>query len=409
MYLGLDLGIKTAHFAATADGANFEEGTVNLDGFPALLARFKPRAVGMEYTGRLAEQWSLVCFADALPCFILHSVTRKALNRLFRQTVKTDKADARTISRALRLWHDPATAAALTLPTDLFTDAYQTRAAWTLRALLADAEAWQKTRTAARARVLVAIRCQMPEREVLWTKLANDETPEEAFHKARAYALEHFGAEYDLLVSVPNVGPRLAVNLIAYLFPLERFNEKNTKGEDSTFRNIRRYVGYHPNKFQSGSIDRDKVPSGAGCRPLRGVLSMSGRGACVPNRTDRFARQYQRLKADGMKPGRAVYRVSLAILRVSVAVLRAGKPYTDTAPDAPPPPEPKPELPAHLVPQAEAARVLGVSRQAVGVSVKLGKLRSEEWNGKNYVIKRYLEAFATSRAARDSEKRKPKP
>lgn len=396
MYLGLDLAAKSAHYAATSNGGTYQQGTVTLETLPGLLDSLQPvAAVGMEYTGRLAEQWCLLCFARGLPAFILHSTLRKSLNNLHRQTAKTDKADALTICKNLRLWHDVGLRDHLGLPADLFTNAEETRTAWVLRALLADADAHKKQRTAAKLRYLSAHRVGMPERAALWLEAAKSPLPEHAISLARDYAREHFTRELDLLLGIPNVGDATALSIIAYLLPIERFEQAGKRGDDQTFRNIRRYCGLHPIKNQTGTTrDEEHEPVRRGCRPLRGALALCSRSAAHPNRTDPFARLYRSHVSKGMKPGKAVGRVATALLRVSVAILRSGRPFHDPLHPHAPPPEP---LPAHLLTQSEAARQLGTSRQRVHQLVTTGKLRTEEHDGKTYVIAKYLDAALLTR------------
>lgn len=400
-WLGLDIGAKQAHFAYTANGETYEQGVIEQEGFALLLDSLKPVAVGMEYSGRLAEPWFLIAFGKQVPAFIMHSVMRKSITRLQRQTAKTDKKDAESIARTLRLWHVPDLRRAIGLPADLFTDAEQTRTAWVLRALLADAEAHQKTRVAAKLRYGAAHRCGMPERAALWFEEANSKQntrPERAFAVAQEYCLTHFTAEYDLLCGIPHIGAKTAIVLIATLLPIERFNDGK-----NMFSKVKRYAGLHAKTEQSGtSINNTREKIGSGDRRLRASLRMCAFSVGNPRVAQSpFTALYKRLTQErGMKPAKAMNRVATALLRVAAAVLLSGKAFHD--PNAAPPP-PKEPIPDRLIMQSDAAREAECSRQRIGQLIAAGRLVGEAHDGKVYVTRESFDALMAKRKPKKPE------
>jgi len=378
MYLGLDLAAEKADWAATVDGQHFDTGTVRLSECPELLAALQPVAVAMEYTGRRAEAWSLCAekhsSADA---YILHSALRRSMVNLARQTTKTDKEDAINIARYLRLWHDPHRRREMALPSDLFTEAKQTRVAWTLRGLLAACDALTRERTKAKQRYIAARQMGLDHLAEIWYEHTKSKDPENALSLARDFAREHFSNELDLLLGVPHIGDKIALALIARLMPIERFTEFS-QGKDRTLRNIRRYVGFVPDYRQSGDTAKTERYYG-GQRVLKSLLFVGARSCATPSHTDQFAREYRARVQRGTQPGKAMYLVAVSLLSCAVAILRSGNHYVD--PDDPDNPKYRRKMkrPEYLLTQTEAAAKLGVSKQRVNTLIKNGRLKTETY------------------------------
>ncbi|WP_395146125.1 hypothetical protein, partial [Armatimonas sp.] len=254
-----------------------------------------------------------------------------------------------------------------------------------------DAAAVKKIRTAAKNRIAAAGFAGQEDRAAVWEGMAASTDAEEVFSLAVLFARSHFSVDLDLLLSIPHVGEVLAVQFIATLFPLSRF-EEDVNGEDRTVGNIRKYLRWSPRRIQTGvtkdSTRRDKAPA----HSLVGALYLAGMQAASRPESSAFARRIVARKERGVKPGHAVVRAADSLLRCCVAVLRSRKMYVD--PDGV---ESlvrtvlvKSEIPCHLVPRIETAEFFGVTRSRVGQLIFSGALDSEEWEGVRYVFRSAL-------------------
>ncbi|WP_395092060.1 sigma factor-like helix-turn-helix DNA-binding protein [Armatimonas sp.] len=397
MYLGLDLAAKKANWALWSEGKLVEEGEVTTVAFPKLLERLKPVACAMEWTGRLAIQWALMVEEHGTEAFIIHTNQRAAMCRLAGQSHKDDRADAQGIARYLFLWHDEYRRASLGLISSLFVPWPSIAQAWELRGLVADSETLKKLRVSAKLRVGAAERAGQTDRKKPWEDAAKSTGPEDAFALAVSFAQAQFPAEWELLLGVPHVGESLAVRLLAVLLPISRFEEE-VEGQDKTIENVRKYLRWSPRREQTGTTTNRTVRAKLPSHPVVGSLYLAGMVAASYPDLSKFGRQITARKARGITPGKAVRRTADSLLRCCVAILRSGEPYHD--PDQA---ERVVELsreqrrPGHLVTQAEAARLMGVSRERVRQLVNAGTLRAEEHEGKWHPILKYVELWESAK------------
>ena len=136
LYLGLDVQSDVSSFSLlTSDRADKpQNGRVNLDGFPKLLEDAAPSFLACEFTGRLAIPYARLAQAAGMKVYFLDTVSRSAYTRLFGQTSKTDKQDAKTIAQVFRRWAEHESE--YQMRPHLFLDADMVEDAWTLRAML---------------------------------------------------------------------------------------------------------------------------------------------------------------------------------------------------------------------------------------------------------------------------------
>lgn len=390
LYLGLDVQADISSYTLlTSDRATKpSHGRVNLDGFPKLLQDTRPRFLACEFTGRLAVPYARIASAHNVKVYYLDTVSRAAYTRIFGQTSKTDKQDAKTIAAVFRRWAEHEQE--YTMNPHLFLDAEMVEDAWLLRAMLYELKSLRRFQVSASLKAQIAERTLLPDVASRWTDIAAALPLKAADLEVAAYATQHFPQEMELLRTIPGVGPVLAPWIIAILNPVHRFE---------TYPQAKRYIGMNPRQNDSGAKQGKQKVSRTGNSTLRGLLYIAAISQ-VPRDT-RFADLFKRKIAAGMPGKKAtvavaedIFCVAEDIFCVAYHILKTGQPYHDPARPAPPPPEAKPD---HLVPQAEAARLLGISRQAVSQQVHSGKLRAEEWHGKQYVVVKYLELAVAAR------------
>ena len=395
-YLGIDLAShKPSVYAVTRDGQEFETGTVALENLPELLAQIRPEAVAAEHTGALAEKWMRVVEGAGYEFYLIHSTERKGLNRVAHQAHKDDKRDAITIARMIRMWHNPETRRLVAIHKDIFLRMADVAKAWELRGLLRAMNAQTRNRTEAKQRLAAATATERKYLAQCWEQQAKSKIPEEAEQGAMAFAKEYFAHELELLLSMPGIGNRTALWLIATLCPIERFVEygpgfrlrsKDSAqvGKDLTFGNVKRYLGLNPRVHQSGESAKAEFIQRLGAKPVRAnlyvsamkTLQLEGLPQTVTFYEAKEKREAKPKGQRGQSQGRKlVVRIALRQLRVAVAILRSGQPYRGPGERVAPE---KWQPPAHLISQAEAARLLGVSRQWVGQLVSNGDLQTEQ-------------------------------
>lgn len=377
LYLGLDVQADISSFTLlTSDRADKpNNGKVRLDGFPQLLQDSKPQFLACEFTGRLAVPYARIAKAHGVKVYYLDTVSRAAYTRIFGQTSKTDKQDAKTIAAVFRKWAEHETEYAMN--PHLFLDAEMVEDAWLLRAMLYEVKKLRQFQTSCKLKAQIAERTQLPDITQRWRNIADMLPVKEADAEASNYARQMFPHEMELLLTIPGIGDVLAPWIIAILQPSHRFG---------TYAKAKRYIGMNPRQNDTGNKTGKQKISRLGNAALRGLLYLSALGQV--GKDTRFGDLYRRKVAAGMPGKKAVVAVAESIFSTAYHVLKSSRPYHDPARPAAPPAE---TLPLHLIPQADAARQLGVSRQAVSLQVKSGKLRAEEWQGKFYVVIKYLE------------------
>lgn len=381
MYLGLDVQADISSYTLQPQNPTEKpsHGRVNLDGFAQLLQDAKPRFMACEFTGRLAVPYAKLARAHGIPCYFLDTVSRAAYTRIFGQTSKTDKQDARTIAAVFRRWAEHESE--YTMNPHLFLDSEVVEDAWQLRAMLAEAKKVKQFQVSCQLKAQIAERTHLPDIQARWGRIAAALPVKEVDGEVADFAREKFSAEMEVLQTIPGIGAVLAPWLIATLHPVSRFD---------TYWKAKRYIGMNPRQNDTGKkIGKQKI-SRTGSAALRGLLYIAALSQIggQTGRQSRFSDLYNRKKAAGMPGKKAVVAVAESILTVAFYVLKTGQPYHD--PTRPPAPAPE-ERPAHLMTQSEVARALGLSRQAISLQVKSGKLRAEEWQGKLYPVRKYVD------------------
>lgn len=386
VYMGLDVGYPEAHWHTTSDGETFVGGKVHIDQFAQLTTELAVNVLGCEYTGRLAEPWIVSAAEKGMESYFYHTAERKAVNRISKQRQKTDERDSRGIARTLRIWHTLELRRAVGFYDDMFINANVVWNAWTLRGLLASAEQLRRLEVASGNRILTAKRVLRDEVAKQWEGIRKLANPEPSWEAVREWRDKHFAQEYDLLTKIDGVGEVTASHLIAALCPVERFPDR---------QHVEAYVGFLPVVAQSGKANKKHKQARSGNPTLRGKLYM----AVMQNITkdggkmtvlgQYYQRRLNALSAADLKRRGARVPIMLAtgrkLLRIAYTImLRHEEPHNPYARPAPPP---KPLMPQHLMSQADYGREAGISRQLVCHRVKTGKLSTEEWEGKNYIVR----------------------
>jgi len=389
VYLGLDVQADISSYTLLSQdrAQKPSHGRVNLDGFPQLLDDTHARFLACEFTGRLAVPYARAAKAHGVQTFYLDTVSRAAYTRIFGQTSKTDKQDAKTIAAVFRRWAEHEQEYAMN--PHLFLDAEMVEDAWLLRAMLYELKQLRRFQVSAQLKAQIAERTLLPDVASRWSAIAAALPLKAADQEVAAYAAQHFDQEMKLLLTIPGVGPVLGAWIIAIVAPIHRFE---------TYPKTKRYIGMNPRQQDSGAKQGKQKVSRTGNSTLRGLLYLSAIGQV--GKDTRFGDLYQRKATAGVPGKKAAVAVAEDIFCVAYYILKSGRPYHDPARPAAPAPELKPE---HLVTQAEAARRLDVSRQAVGLMVKEGRLRAQEWNGRQHVVLKYLDIMAEQRKQEKEE------
>lgn len=244
LYLGLDVQADVSSFTLlTSDRADKpNHGKVRLDGFPQLLQDSRPRFLACEFTGRLAVPYARVAKAHGVKVYYLDTVSRAAYTRIFGQTSKTDKQDAKTIAAVFRRWAEHEQE--YQMNPHLFLDAEMVEDAWLLRAMLYEVKKIRQFQVSCQLKAQIAERTELPDVAARWTRIGEAMPTKEADSEVAAYAAEHFPQEMDLLQTIPGIGPTLAPWIIAILQPSSRFD---------TYWKAKRYIGFNPRQNESGA------------------------------------------------------------------------------------------------------------------------------------------------------------
>lgn len=393
MYLGLDIGATSAHYATSRDGKTYAEGKIDVDAFAAFLKQKRNvQAIGLEYTGGLAMKWAHAAQASGIPIFYIHSNDRAAYMRIAQQRDKTDERDCRTIARLLFLWAEPERRNALRLPLTLFVDAKLVQKAWNLRGLLNAGQVAKRDQRACLNRVITAERCASTEMATFWKNKGDYNANEvnELTARASTYAQEMYPAEFANLQTIPGIGPITALNILSAIMPVERFED---------VAKAVAYVGLDPVSRKTGTTMNFVRASNKGNPRVKAALWMAALGQV--ERQNAYSRYYRRkVEIEHKEPKQVLVAIQAKMFRTAFAILRNGQPYQDkTAPkpeaqlDLPfsepafrpkivAKPDPTPEW---AMIQSEYARRLGVSKQRVSQLVKAGKLPTVTIGERTYI------------------------
>jgi hypothetical protein len=130
----------------------------------------------------------------------------------------------------------------------------------------------------------------------------------------RAHCQTNYRKDYDLLRSVPGIGPITAANIIAEIGDLRRF---------SSFKKLSGYIGIAPGMYCSGDNERTL---GATPRSNRIVRSLIVESSWVAIRMDPALQKYFRKHA-GKDTKAAIFKVSHKLLSRIHAVIKSEIPY----------------------------------------------------------------------------------
>ncbi len=143
-----------------------------------------------------------------------------------------------------------------------------------------------------------------------------EETLQALEKEAEDLALQYAPREYELLLSIPGVGRRLACAILGILSPLTRF--RNGK-------ELASFLGLAPQIDQSGKRKERAWLSKRGNPFLRKLLFLSALSASRFNEQCRVL--YERLLSRGKPKKVALIAVANKLLRQIFAILRSGIPY----------------------------------------------------------------------------------
>lgn len=131
--------------------------------------------------------------------------------------------------------------------------------------------------------------------------------------------------EAQLLTTIPGIGELTAVTLVAYLCPIDRFNN---------MEEVTAYAGLVPTSYQSA----DRAYHGRVRRDCNGLLRWVLIEACWSHRrfdpkgdVAKFARRISRRRGQG----KGMVAASRKLLRVICAILKEKRPYSSHAPGEP--------------------------------------------------------------------------
>ena len=143
-----------------------------------------------------------------------------------------------------------------------------------------------------------------------------EETLQALEREAEDLALQYAPREYELLLSIPGVGRRLACAILGILSPLTRF--RNGK-------ELASFLGLAPQIDQSGKRKERAWLSKRGNPFLRKLLFLAALSASRFNEQCRVL--YERLRSRGKPKKVALIAVANKLLRQIFAILRSGIPY----------------------------------------------------------------------------------
>lgn len=130
----------------------------------------------------------------------------------------------------------------------------------------------------------------------------------------RKYVNTHYTNDYRLLMTIPGVGPTIAIGILTELGDIRRFNK---------FDQLSRFVGLVPSIYSSGEMTQVRGLTYRSKGLLRSYLIES---AWVSVRRDPTMQDYYRSHA-GKQPNKIIIKVAHKLLRRIWHVMRSGEPY----------------------------------------------------------------------------------
>lgn len=130
----------------------------------------------------------------------------------------------------------------------------------------------------------------------------------------RKYVNTHYSNDYRLLMTIPGIGPTIAIGILAELGDIRRFNR---------FDQLSSFVGLIPSIYSSGEITQVRGLTYRCKGLLRSYLIES---AWVSVRRDPTMQDYYRSHA-GKQPNKVIVKVAHKLLRRIWHVMKSGEPY----------------------------------------------------------------------------------
>ena len=136
----------------------------------------------------------------------------------------------------------------------------------------------------------------------------------EVSNQIRKYCRSHFKKDYNLLRSVPGIGPLTAAYILAEIGDLRQF---------SSLKKLASYVGLVPGIYSSGDKEINK---GVTSRANRITRSMLIESSWVAIRIDPIMQSYYRSHS-GKDSKAVIFKVARKLLSRTHAVIKSGMPY----------------------------------------------------------------------------------
>lgn len=136
----------------------------------------------------------------------------------------------------------------------------------------------------------------------------------EVSNQIRKYCRNHFRKDYNLLRTVPGIGPLTAAYILAEIGDLRQY---------SSFKKLASYVGLVPGIYSSGEKEYTRGVSSRANRITRSMLIES---SWVAIRTDPVMESYYRSHS-GKDSKAVIFKVARKLLSRTHAVIKSGEPY----------------------------------------------------------------------------------
>jgi transposase len=301
---GVDVGKFNLDAAIEGVGTQFQTSN-DAHGIKALcdwLSRHDVRRVGMEATGGYERPLRLALEAEGIEVVVHQPIEVKLYGRLSRQHAKTDATDARliaTATAAIRRPAKPADPALLELAERLTAYEHITDQLMSLRTF---------KESVSLPDLIVLIEAQIDQLKALKAALCRQLL--EAIRRCPP-----FRVRYDLLTSLPGVGPVVAISLIVRMPELGQMQ----RGQAASL------LGVAPHARDSGRWKGQRFISGGRTRPRR-MLYLA---ALAARRYDKTLSSFANtLIARGKPPKLAIVAIMRKLIEAANIVLKRQQPWT---------------------------------------------------------------------------------
>jgi transposase len=301
---GVDVGKFRLDAAIEAVEAQFETGN-DPSGIAQLshwLTQHGVSRVGMEATGGYERPLRLALEAQGIEVVLHQPIEVKLYGRLSRQHAKTDAGDARLIAAATAALRRPAKRAdpaLLELGERLTTYEHITDQLMSLRTF---------KDSVSLPDVMAMLERQIDQLNALKAALARQLV-------AAVRVCAQLKARYELLMSLPGIGPIVAISLIVRMPELGQMQ----RGQAASL------IGVAPHARDSGQWRGQRCIAGGRTRPRR-MLYLA---ALAARRYDKALHQFaDRLVAAGKPPKLAIVAVMRKLIEAANLVLKRNQPWT---------------------------------------------------------------------------------